>query len=56
MSPGIATLGQRFARRVPALFGMREAVGMGLAGIRAYKMRATLTILGVINGVIGSGC
>ena len=32
--------------------GMGEAVGMGLQGIRAYKMRAFLTILGVVMGIM----
>ena len=31
---------------------MREAVGMGLGAIRAYKMRAGLTILGVVMGIM----
>ena len=31
---------------------MREAVGLGLQGIRAYKMRAGLTILGVVMGIM----
>jgi putative ABC transport system permease protein len=34
------------------LFGIWEAVGMGLQGIRAYKMRAGLTILGVVMGIM----
>ena len=46
----------RFTRRVatrwPVLFSMREAVGMGLGAIRAYKMRAGLTILGVVMGIM----
>jgi putative ABC transport system permease protein len=33
------------------LFGIREAVGMGLAALRAYKLRAALTILGVVMGI-----
>ena len=32
--------------------GMGEAVAMGLQGIRAYKMRAFLTILGVVMGIM----
>src|SRR6185369_1202492 len=32
--------------------GMREAIGMGLGAIRAYKMRASLTILGVVMGIM----
>ena len=42
----------RRRRAGPMLFGMREAVGMGLAAIRAYKMRAGLTILGVVMGIM----
>jgi hypothetical protein len=45
--PGI--LG-RFVERHPLLMGIGEAVGMGLQGIRAYKLRAFLTILGVVMG------
>jgi putative ABC transport system permease protein len=33
------------------LLAMGEAIGMGLQGIRAYKMRAFLTILGVVMGI-----
>jgi putative ABC transport system permease protein len=40
------------AVRFPALIAVREAVAMGLAAIRAYKMRATLTILGVVMGIM----
>jgi len=43
---------RRFAARHPVLFGIGEAMGMGLAGIRAYKMRAFLTILGVVMGIV----
>jgi putative ABC transport system permease protein len=32
--------------------GMGEAVAMGLSGIRAYKLRAFLTILGVVMGIM----
>ena len=42
----------RFLERHPILMGMGEAVAMGLQGIRAYKMRATLTILGVVMGIM----
>jgi putative ABC transport system permease protein len=42
----------RVATRWPILFGMREAVGMGLGAIRAYKLRAGLTILGVVMGIM----
>ncbi|HSB61671.1 MAG TPA: ABC transporter permease, partial [Vicinamibacteria bacterium] len=45
-------LSRRLARRLPVLFAMWEAVGMGLQGIRAYKMRAALTILGVVMGIM----
>jgi putative ABC transport system permease protein len=34
------------------LLEMREAVGLGLAAIRAYKLRAGLTILGVVMGIM----
>ena len=40
------------AHRYPMLFAIWEAVGMGLQGIRAYKMRAGLTILGVVMGIM----
>jgi putative ABC transport system permease protein len=47
---------QRFRKRIttrsPVLFAMREAVGLGLAAVRAYKLRAGLTILGVVMGVM----
>ena len=43
---------KRIATRYPVLFAMREAVGLGLAAIRAYKMRAGLTILGVVMGIV----
>jgi putative ABC transport system permease protein len=43
---------RRLAHRYPMLFAMWEAVGMGLQGIRAYKMRASLTILGVVMGIM----
>jgi putative ABC transport system permease protein len=45
-------LWRRILRRYPILFSMREAVGMGLAAILAYKMRAALTILGVVMGIM----
>jgi putative ABC transport system permease protein len=48
----MATLGRRLAIRYPVLFAAREAVDMGLTGIRAYKMRAGLTILGVVMGIM----
>jgi putative ABC transport system permease protein len=43
---------RRFASRHPVLFGVWEAIGMGFQGIRAYKMRAFLTILGVVMGIL----
>jgi putative ABC transport system permease protein len=42
----------RFIGRFPILLAVREAIGMGLQGIRAYKMRAFLTILGVVMGIM----
>ncbi len=42
----------RFMERHPLLLAVGEAIGMGLAGIRAYKMRAFLTILGVVMGIM----
>ena len=42
----------RFIERRPLLMGIGEAIGMGLQGIRAYKMRAFLTILGVVMGIM----
>jgi putative ABC transport system permease protein len=46
------SLAQRLALRYPLLFAMSEAVGLGLQGIRAYKLRASLTILGVVMGIM----
>jgi putative ABC transport system permease protein len=42
----------RSAARSSRLFQVREAVLLGLAGIRAYKLRAALTILGVVMGIM----
>jgi putative ABC transport system permease protein len=42
----------RVLARWPVLGAMYEAVGMGFAAIRAYKLRASLTILGVVMGVM----
>ena len=42
----------RIVERHPILMGMGEAVAIGLTGIRAYKMRAFLTILGVVMGIM----
>jgi len=39
-------------RRGVRAFAVREAVVMGLEGIRAYKLRAALTILGVVMGIM----
>ena len=52
MSPSGSSFRQRVARRYPLLFAIWEAVGMGLGAIRAYKMRAALTILGVVMGIM----
>ena len=38
--------------RVPGVSAVREAVVMGLGALRAYKMRAALTILGVVMGIM----
>jgi len=43
---------RRFLGRHSLLLAMGEAIGMGLQGIRAYKMRAFLTILGVVMGIM----
>ncbi len=43
---------RRFAERYPTTFAIWEAVGMGFAALRAYKMRAALTILGVVMGIM----
>jgi putative ABC transport system permease protein len=48
----MSSLSERIATRYPILFGMREAVSMGLQAINAYKMRAGLTILGVVMGIM----
>ena len=42
----------RFIERHPLLMAVGEAIGMGFQGIRAYKMRAFLTILGVVMGIM----
>jgi putative ABC transport system permease protein len=42
----------RFVERHPLLMAMGEAIGLGLQSIRAYKMRAFLTILGVVMGIM----
>jgi putative ABC transport system permease protein len=43
---------RRLVARYPVLGAMWEAVGLGLAAIRAYKLRASLTILGVVMGIM----
>ncbi len=48
----MSTLARRAAARWPVLSGMREAIGMGLSALVAYKMRAGLTILGVVMGIM----
>jgi putative ABC transport system permease protein len=48
----MSSLARRAATRWPVLSGMREAVGMGLSALRAYKLRASLTILGVVMGIM----
>ena len=45
------SLSHRVAERWPVLYGIREAVGMGFAALRAYKLRASLTVLGVVMGI-----
>jgi putative ABC transport system permease protein len=42
----------KIANRYPILFAMREAVSLGLGAIVAYKLRASLTILGVVMGIM----
>ncbi|NTV54786.1 MAG: ABC transporter permease, partial [Syntrophaceae bacterium] len=41
-----------FVERHPILMAVNEAIGIGFQGIRAYKMRAFLTILGVVMGIM----
>jgi putative ABC transport system permease protein len=43
---------RRWASPHPVLFGIWEAIAMGLQGIRAYKLRSALTILGVVMGIM----
>jgi putative ABC transport system permease protein len=45
-------LGRRITTRWPILFALSEAVNLGLQAIFAYKMRAGLTILGVVMGIM----
>src|SRR5512147_2587054 len=42
----------RLVERHPILMSVNEAIGIGLQGIKAYKMRASLTILGVVMGIM----
>jgi putative ABC transport system permease protein len=46
------SLRRRISARYPVVFALSEAVGLGLQAIRAYKMRAGLTILGVVMGIM----
>jgi putative ABC transport system permease protein len=46
------SLGRRITTRWPILFALSEAVSLGLQAILAYKMRAGLTILGVVMGIM----
>ena len=52
MTAARPALSRRIAQRFPVVLAMREAVGLGLQAIRAYKMRAALTILGVVMGIV----
>ena len=45
-------LRRRLIARFPMVFALGEAVGLGFQAIRAYKMRAFLTILGVVMGIM----
>ncbi len=45
-------LRRRLIARFPMIFALGEAVGLGFQAIRAYKMRAFLTILGVVMGIM----
>ena len=48
----MSSLARRAVARWPGLSGIREAIGMGLSALVAYKMRAALTILGVVMGIM----
>src|SRR5262249_43066462 len=48
----LSTLARQMAARWPMLSRIGEAVVMGLAALRAYKLRASLTILGVVMGIM----
>jgi putative ABC transport system permease protein len=43
---------RRIAASHPVLLSLWEAVGIGLDAIRAYKLRSTLTIVGVVMGIM----
>ena len=49
---GSSKLGRRITTRWPILFALWEAMSLGLQSIVAYKMRAGLTILGVVMGIM----
>jgi putative ABC transport system permease protein len=48
----VSSIARAAAAKWPKLSGVREAIGMGLAALLAYKMRAALTILGVVMGIM----
>ena len=48
----MSTLARGIAARFPALSRVREAMALGLSALVAYKMRAGLTILGVVMGIM----
>ena len=48
----MSTLARRIGARFPALARVREAMALGLTALVAYKMRAGLTILGVVMGIM----
>ena len=48
----MSAIGARLSARWPVLGAMGEAISMGLSALRAYKMRAGLTILGVVMGIM----
>jgi putative ABC transport system permease protein len=52
MSEALRRRVQGFTARYPMLMGTWEAMGIGLGAIRAYKLRAGLTVLGVVMGIM----
>ena len=52
MSEALRQRAAGFATRYPMLMGTWEAMGIGLSAIRAYKLRAGLTVLGVVMGIM----